>query len=155
MQQPSTPVHLDLLKKEESKAASSPGAYTCQICGNSASRINVIMMCTKMCNEKAKNSKAAGNSKATNSPKATPKKTKATSAKETSSRAKSTQKLRLLQLLQKQHQKPRQKKRMKSHLVHHQVEAVVEVVQLKRLFLPNRIQFLLLLKALLKKRNHE
>ena len=92
MQQPSTPVHLDLLKKEESKAASSPGAYTCQICGNSASRINVIMMCTKMCNEKAKNSKAAGNSKATNSPKATPKKTKATQAKETSSRAKSTPK---------------------------------------------------------------
>merc|ERR1712029_713271 len=88
MQQPSTPVHLDLLKKEESKAASSPGAYTCQICGNSASRINVI----KMCNEKAKNSKAAGNSKATNSPKATPKKTKATQAKETSSRAKSTPK---------------------------------------------------------------
>ena len=86
MQQPSTPVHLDLLKKEESKAASSPGAYTCQICGNSASRINVIMMCTKMCNEKAKNSKA------TNSPKATPKKTKATPAKETSSRAKSTPK---------------------------------------------------------------
>ena len=86
MQQPSTPTSMDLLKKEESKAASSPGAYTCHICGNSASRMNVIIMCTKSCIEKAK---LKGN---TNSPKATPKKTKATPAKETPKRAKATPK---------------------------------------------------------------
>ena len=76
MQQPSTPVHLDLLKKEESKAASSPGAYTCHFCGNSASRMNVIIMCMKSCSEKAKKGQT------NNSPKATPKKAKTTPAKE-------------------------------------------------------------------------
>ena len=47
MQQPSTPYHLDLQKKEESKAASSQGNYTCQTCGFSASRLNVFILHSK------------------------------------------------------------------------------------------------------------
>ncbi len=45
MQQPSTPYHLDLQKKEENKAASSQ--YKCHMCGFEASRLNVLILHTK------------------------------------------------------------------------------------------------------------
>jgi hypothetical protein len=47
MQQPSTPYHLDLQMKQEKTAASSPGAYTCHICGFAASRLNVFILHNK------------------------------------------------------------------------------------------------------------
>lgn len=62
MQQPSTPYHLDLQKKEESKS-NSANNYTCHICGFSASRLNVIILHNKSHSEPSANngaSKTAG-----------------------------------------------------------------------------------------------
>lgn len=64
MQQPSTPYHLDLQKKEESKAASQ-GNYTCQKCPFSASRLNVIILHNKTCSASAKSPSAKGASPST------------------------------------------------------------------------------------------
>lgn len=56
MQQPSTPYHLDLQMKQEKTAAAAPGAYTCHICGFTASRLNVIVLHNKSHSEPAKGS---------------------------------------------------------------------------------------------------
>jgi len=81
MHQPSTPYHLDLQKKEEAKqkgVANSPaggggtgsgagqggGGYTCQFCGFTATRLNVILMCQKSCAAKGKLTGSSGQAKA-------------------------------------------------------------------------------------------
>ena len=47
LEQPTSSMHLDLQKKEESKAASANSGMKCSLCDFTATRINVLIMHTK------------------------------------------------------------------------------------------------------------
>jgi len=54
LEQPTSSMHLDLQKKEESKAASANSGMKCSLCDFTATRINVLIMHTKTHSEASK-----------------------------------------------------------------------------------------------------